>query len=117
MLVRKLALATAVLLGTLGFVNTADAQIYYSSGSVGTPIVTTSYYTPAYSSYYSPTVTYSVYTPPAYPGWYSNGYPYNYTYVTPGYATPPYYSLYYSVYAPAAPVYYGRRGLLGWRSW
>jgi len=99
MSIRKLALAAAAIIGTLGLVGKADAQVIYSSGYYTTPAYT-SYYAPAYTPYYAP--AYTSYYAPSSTGWYWNGYSYPYTY---GYPV-------YNSYYPGYPAYYGRRG---WR--
>ncbi len=110
MSIRKLALAAAVVAGTLGFAGKADAQVIYTSGYSTTPVVYSSYYTPTYYTH-TPASTYSSYYAPAYSNWYWSGYsdPYSSGYYTRSYYPYAYYSG-PRLYVGPRGVYFGRRG-------
>lgn len=107
MSIRKLALATVVIAGVLGFAGKANAQVIVSDGVYyTTPVVYSSYYTPTYYTY-TPGVTYTSYSAPVYTGWYGDSY------------RSPYYTRYYSPFRgySGPNLYVGPRGVAfrGWR--
>jgi hypothetical protein len=104
MSIKTLAVVAAVIGGTVGFQNRADAQVmvYPSTGGYYPGVISTSYYSPYSGGYYNyPSVGLSATTP--YLGGYygsSYGWPYygGYGGYYGGYSGSPYYGGYYTNY-------------------